>query len=112
MPREDAEDLAKRVRCERGARRAAFLAPDLLPVELEDVVGLDAQKRDLVFREAVRKKDVALLVEGPQLLVRQSHGRSPWYRRPVSGSCLHCRTGRAKRHRLLRPDLTAMQHKE
>ncbi len=77
MARQQAEHLAEGVGGEGGARRAGLLAPDLLAVELEDVVGFRAQERDLFFREAIGKEDVALLVEGAKLLGAELHGRAP-----------------------------------
>ena len=68
MARHHLEHLIELVRGKGGARRAGFLAPDFRAVELEDVVGLGAQKRDLFFREAVGKEDVTLLVKGLELL--------------------------------------------
>ena len=77
MARQQAEHLAEGVRGEGGARRAGLLAPDFLAVELEDVLGFDAQQRDLFFREAIGKKDVALLVEGAKLFGVELHERAP-----------------------------------
>src|SRR4029079_3550252 len=68
MADQQPEYLAEGVRGERRSRRAGLLAPDLLAVGLEDLLALDAQERDLVLREAVRQKDVALSVEGFELL--------------------------------------------
>src|SRR5262249_27020467 len=62
---------------ESGARRAGFLAPDLLAIGPKNPVGLAAQKRDLLFGEAIRKKEVALLLEGFDLLRREIHGVLP-----------------------------------
>ena len=56
MGDQQAEHLVEGVRGEGGARRAGLLAPDLLPVGFEDLLGLDAQQRDLLLGEAVRKK--------------------------------------------------------
>ncbi len=77
MARHHLEHLVELVRGKGGARRAGLLAPDFLPVELEDVVGLDAQQRDLFLGEAVREEDVALLVEGLDLLGGKLHGALP-----------------------------------
>ena len=67
MARQQPEHLAEGVRGESGARRAGLLAPDFLAVELEDVLGFDAQQRDFFFRETIGKEDVALFVEGSKL---------------------------------------------
>src|SRR5665213_502422 len=77
MPRHHLEHLIELVRGEGGARRARFFAPDFLPVELENVVGFGAQERDLFLRKTVRKKDIALVVEGLELLGGKLHGRAP-----------------------------------
>ena len=68
MAHQQAEHLAEGVGGEGRSRRAGLLAPDLLAVGLEDLLALDAQQRDLLLREAVRQEDVALVVEGFELL--------------------------------------------
>src|SRR5262249_27962954 len=62
---------------ESGARRARFLAPNLLAIGPKDPVGLAAQKRDLLLGEAIWKKEVALLFEGFDLLRCETHGVLP-----------------------------------
>jgi len=51
------------VRQAGGARRAGLLPPHLLAIEFEDRLGIVAQERDFLLAEAVRKEQVALLVE-------------------------------------------------
>ena len=63
MGGQQAERLVEGVGGEGGARRAGLLAPHLLAIELEDRLGIVAQKRDFLFAEAVRKEQIALLVE-------------------------------------------------
>jgi len=53
-----------------GARRAALLAPNLLAIEFQDRFGIVAQLRDFLFVEAVRKEQIALLVELAELTRR------------------------------------------
>src|SRR6266849_5244866 len=60
-----------------GPRGAGFLAPHLLTVGSENIIGLAAQKRDLLLGEAIRKKQVTLLVEGLDLLGCKLHGVLP-----------------------------------
>jgi hypothetical protein len=62
---------------EGGARRAGLLAPDLLAVGLEDLLALDAQQRDLLLGEAVRQEDIALIVEGFELVGVKAASRAP-----------------------------------
>jgi hypothetical protein len=57
-----------------GARRAALFAPDFLAMAAQDGLRLVAQDGDLFVAEAARKKYVALLIEGPDLLGREPHG--------------------------------------
>ena len=75
MLRHHLENLIEFVRGKCGARRAGLLAPDLLAIELEDVVGLGTQQRDLFLGEAIGEEDVTLFVEGLELLGTELHGR-------------------------------------
>ena len=77
VSRQQAEHLAEGVRGESGARRAGFLAPDFLAVELEDVLGFHAQQRDLFLGKTIGEEDVALFVEGSKLLGRKLHSALP-----------------------------------
>src|SRR5690606_24427154 len=52
-----------------------FLTPDLLPIFLEDLLGLVAQHRDLLLREALWEEEPALVLELLQLLGGELHGR-------------------------------------
>src|SRR5205823_3031463 len=65
---QQAKHLAEGMGREGGARRPGFFAPDLLAVGLEDLLALDAEQRDLLLRKAVRQEDIALVVEGLELL--------------------------------------------
>ena len=49
MARHDLKHLVELVSGKSCPRRAGFLAPDFLAVELEDVVRLCAQQRDLIL---------------------------------------------------------------
>jgi hypothetical protein len=77
MAGEQAERLVERVRGKGGARRARFLAPDLLAIELEDRLGVIAQQRDFLFTETVRKEQITVFVELFQLRGRELHGGIP-----------------------------------
>jgi hypothetical protein len=59
--RHQSEGLIVSMGGESGPRGAGFLAPHLLTVGSENIIGLAAQKRDLLLGEAIRKKQVALL---------------------------------------------------
>ena len=76
VPGEYGKRLVVGVTSERGARRAGLFPPDLLPILLEDLLGLVAQHRDLLLREALGEEEPALLVELLQLLGGELHGRS------------------------------------
>jgi hypothetical protein len=52
----------------RGARRAGLLPPHLLAIEFEDRLGVVAQKRDFLLAKAVRKEQIALLIEIAELV--------------------------------------------
>src|SRR5258705_536369 len=105
MARHHFENFIELMCGEGGARRAGFFPPDFLAVELEDVVGLEPQQRDLFLGETVREKDVALLVESLELFRRELHGRRSLY---LGGRCPARRfrsqsTARAEKcHRLAR----------
>jgi hypothetical protein len=75
--RQQAEDFVVLVRREGGARRAVLLAPDLLAVLAEDVVGAAAHQGDFLLGEAAREEAVALIVELADLLCGQFHRRTP-----------------------------------
>src|SRR5215471_1726513 len=60
-----------------GARRPGLLAPDLAAIAVQDLVRFAAQDRDLVLREAVREKQIALFVEDLKLLGGKRHGVLP-----------------------------------
>ena len=47
---------------------ASLLPPHLLAIEFEDRLGVVAQKRDFLLAEAVRKEQIALLVEIAELV--------------------------------------------
>src|SRR6478609_7699742 len=57
------EDVAEGMRCEHGARRAGFLPPDFLPVELEHPLRLVTQQRGFFLAETTGKVNEALLVK-------------------------------------------------
>src|SRR6202142_2365251 len=96
MARQQAEHFAEGVRGEGGARGAGLLAPDFLAVELEDVLGFNAQQRDLFLGEAIGEEDVALFVKGAKLLGVELHGqRSLIRRRPVARLLYRYFRGRA-----------------
>src|SRR5262245_66655536 len=81
MPREQAEHLAEGVRGKRGPRCPGLLAPDFLAVLRENTRGFRAKQRDLLLGEAIGEEHVTLLIEGLQLVGRQSHGahsRKSW----------------------------------
>src|SRR5204862_2891338 len=73
MMGEQPEGLAVGMRGESSARRAGLLAPDLLPLRLEDRLGLRAQQHDLAFGEAIGEEQIPLLVELGELLGRKVH---------------------------------------
>src|SRR3954464_8843743 len=62
---------------ERGARRAALLAPDLGPIGGVDRLGLACQEGGLLRAEQLGQKQPALAVEELDLLRRQLHGVLP-----------------------------------
>jgi hypothetical protein len=68
------KDVAERVRRKGRTRCARLLAPDFLPVALEDDLGLGAQQRDFLFGEAAGHEQVALLVERGELLGSELDG--------------------------------------
>ena len=73
MIAEQAERLVIGVGGEGGARRAGLLAPHLLAVGRVDLLGLVAQDRDFLLREAAGQEQIAFLSELPELLCRQLH---------------------------------------
>src|SRR5437660_1418319 len=77
MTGQQAEGLVERVRGESGARRTGFLAPYFLAIEFEDRLGIIAQQRDLLLAEAIRKKQIALFVEGFDLSGVELHDAFP-----------------------------------
>ena len=107
MVPEQAERLVIGVRGKGGARRAGLLAPDLLAVGGVDLLGLVAQDRDFLLREAAGQEQIAFFSELPKLLRRQRHrgllpmtmddwlsrravsapARSAWCSRRTLGAC-------------------------
>ena len=77
MPRQQAKYLTESMGGKGRARCPSLLAPHFLAVELEDILGLCTQQRDLVLGETIGEKNVAPLVEGLQLLGGKSHSASP-----------------------------------
>ena len=71
---EDGEGLVISVGGEGRARRARFLAPDLLPVGVENTLCLRAQDGHLLLRKAIGKHEVPELVEVLQLFGCELHG--------------------------------------
>jgi hypothetical protein len=59
------------------ARRAVVLAPDLLPLEGEEALGLGREEADFSRREDLRQKDVAVTLEAVDLIIAQFHRRLP-----------------------------------
>ena len=70
VARHDLEHRIEFVRGKSGAWRAGFLAPDFRAVEFQNVVGFATQERDLFFRKTIGEEDVALFVEGFDLIGR------------------------------------------
>ena len=68
MRGQQAERLVEGVGGEGGARCAGLLPPHLLAIEFEDRLGVVAQKRNFLLAEAVRKEQIALLVEIAELV--------------------------------------------
>ena len=77
MAAEQAERLVVGVRGEGGARRPGLLAPHLLAVGGVDLLGLVAQDRDLLLREAAGQEQIAFFSELPELLRGQLHRGIP-----------------------------------
>ena len=73
MVPKQAKRLVVGVGGEGGARRPGLLAPHFLPVGGVDLLGLVAQDRDLLLREAAGQEQIAFFSELPKLLCRQRH---------------------------------------
>src|SRR5205807_8793995 len=73
---------------------------------LEDPLGLGAQQRDLVFRETIRKEQIAEFIEFGELLRRELHDVPRWWRPSVP---LRARPGgRGFHHRVDRQGSTEL----
>ena len=73
MVAEQTERLVVGMGGERGARRTGLLAPYFLAVGRIDLLGLVAQDRDFLLREAAGQEQIAFFSELPKLLRRQRH---------------------------------------
>src|SRR5215472_8785866 len=69
--------LVESMRSKGGARRARFLAPDLLAIELEDRCGVIAKERYFFLVEAVREEQIPEFVELFDLCGAERHGAFP-----------------------------------